>query len=59
MFMIILCSFLLPNDRPHSILADIGKIFKPIPVIDGVIEVDVALIVTIVSIDSNIVFEAL
>ena len=36
--------------------ADVGKAFKPIPVIDKVIEVDVAPITTIVFIDSNIVF---
>ena len=40
--MIILCNILLPNDRADGIPADFGKIFKPIPVIDRVIEVDVA-----------------
>ena len=42
----------------HAIPADIGKIIKPIAVIDRVIEVDVAPI-TIVSTDSNIVFRVL
>ena len=40
----------------HAIPSDIGKIIKPIAVIDRVIEVDVAPIITIVSTDSNIVF---
>ena len=44
-----LCSTLLPIDRVHAIPADIGKTIKPIPVIDRVIEVDVAPIITIVS----------
>ena len=43
----------------HAIPADIGKIIKPIAVIDRVIEVDVAPIITIVSTDSNIVFRVL
>ena len=43
----------------HAIPADIGKIIKPIAVIDRVIEVDVAPIRTIVSTDSNIVFRVL
>ena len=50
---------MLPNDRVQKILADFGKIFKPTPVIDRVIEVDVALIITIESTDSNIVFRVL
>ena len=54
--MIILCNILLPSDRAHAILADIGKVFKPIPVIKRFIEVDGAPIITIVSTDSNIVF---
>ena len=36
--------------------ADIGKTIKPIPVIDRLIEVDVAAILIILSTDSNIVF---
>ena len=43
----------------HAIPSDIGKIIKPIAVIDRVIEVDVAPIITIVSTDSNIVFKVL
>ena len=54
--MINLCNTLLPNDRVQAKPADIGKIIKPIPVIDKVIEVDVAAIKTIMSTDSNIVF---
>ena len=54
--LIILCSTLLPNDRVQTIPADIGKIIGPITVIDGVIEVNVAPIITIVSTDSYIVF---
>ena len=55
--MINLCNTLLPNDRVQAIPADIGKIIKPIPVIDRVIEVDVAPMITILSTDSNIVFK--
>ena len=58
-YMIIQCNTLLANDRVHAIPADIGKTIKPIPVIDRVIKVDVAPIITIVSIDSNIVFKVL
>ena len=54
-----LCNILLPNDRVHAIPADIGKIIKPIPVTDRVIEVDVAPMITILSTDSNIVFRVL
>ena len=57
--MINLSITLLPNDKVQAILADIGKIVKPIPVIDRVIEVDVAAIVKIESTDSNIVFRVL
>ena len=57
--MITLCNTLLPNDRVHAIPADIGKIIEPIPVIDRVIEVDVAPMIMILSTDSNIVFRAL
>ena len=51
-----LCSILLPNDRVQAIPAVIGKIIKPIPVIDKVIEGDVAPMIMIESTDSNIVF---
>ena len=57
--MIISCNTLLPNDRAHAFPAGIGKKIKPIPVIDRVIEVQFAPIVTIVSTDSNIVFRVL
>ena len=57
--MINLCNTLLPNDRVQAIPADIGKIIRPIPVIDRVIEVDVAPMITIESTDSNIVFKFL
>ena len=59
LFIINLCNTLLPNDRLQAIAADIGKIIKPIPVIDKVIEVYVAVIITILSTDSNIVFRGL
>ena len=51
--MVNLCNTLLPNDRAHAIPADTGKIIKPTPVIDRLIEVDVATIITIVSTDSK------
>ena len=44
-------------DRVHIIPADIVKIIKLTPVVDRVIEVDVAALITIVSTDSNIVLE--
>ena len=53
--MIILCNTLLHNGREQTIPVDTGKIIKPIPVIDGDIDVDVAAIFTIVSTDSSIV----
>ena len=55
--MINLCNTLLPNDRPQAIPADIGKTINPIPVIDRVIEVDVAAMIMILSTDSNTVFK--
>ena len=57
--MINLCSTLLPNDIPQAIPADIGRIIKPKPVIDRVIEVDVAPMIMILYTDSNIVFRDL
>ena len=57
--MINLCIALLPNDKPQAIPADISKPINPIPVVDRVIEVDVAPIITIVSTDSKLVFSAL
>ena len=55
--MIILCNILLPNDRIHAIPTEIGKTIRPTPATDEIILVDVAAIITIVSTDSNIVFE--
>ena len=57
--MINLCNTLLPNDKVQAIPADIGKITEPIPVIDEVIEVDVAAMITILSTDSIFVFSVL
>ena len=54
-----LCNTLLPNDNVHEIPAVIGRRIRPIPVIDRVIEVDVAPMITIESTDSNIVFRVL
>ena len=54
--MINLCDTLLDNDRAQELLADIGKIIKPNPVTDRVIEVEVAPMITIESTDSNNVF---
>ena len=47
---------MLPKDKVHAIPADNGKTIKPVPVIDKVVEVDVAPILPIVSNGSNIVF---
>ena len=57
--MINLCNTLLPHDKPQAIPADIGKTINPIPVIDSVIDVEVAAMITIESTDSNIVFRVL
>ena len=57
--MINLFNTLLPNDKVQAIPADIDKIIKPTPVIDRVIEVDVAPMITIESTDSNIVSKVL
>ena len=57
--MIILCNTLLPNDKVQAIPADFGKIIKPTPVTDKVIEVDVAPMMMIESTDSNTVFRVL
>ena len=53
--MINLCNILLPNDRVQAIPADIGKKTRPKPVIDRVIEVEVAPMITIEFTDSDIV----
>ena len=57
--MIIVCDTLLLNDRVQAIRADIGKTIKPIPVIDKVIEVEVAPMITIESTDSDFVLRVL
>ena len=54
-----LCNTLLPNGRVQAIPVDIGKLFRPIQVIDRVIEVDVAPVILILSTDSNTVFRVL
>ena len=54
--MIIICNILLVKDKVHAIPADIGKTIKPKSVIDRVIEVEVAPMITIASTDFNIVF---
>ena len=51
--MIVLCNTLLPNDRVHAIPADIGKKFIPTPIIDRVVEIDVAPRKTTVSTGSS------
>ena len=57
--MIILGNTLLLKDRVQAIRADIGKTIKPTPVIDKILEVDVAPMITIESTDSDIVFRVL
>ena len=57
--MINLCNILLPNDRAQAIPTEIGKIIKPTPVFDRVIEVEVARLITIESTDSKTVFRVL
>ena len=54
--MINLCNSLLRSYKLQAIPADMGKTINPIPVIDRVIEVDVAPMITMLSTDSNIVF---
>ena len=58
-FIINLCNTLLPNDKVQAMPADIGKIIIPTPVIDRVIEVDLAPMIIIQSTDSNTVFRVL
>ena len=57
--MINLCNTLLDNDKAQAIPADIGKIIKLKPVIDRVIEVDVAPMIIILSTDSDTVFRVI
>ena len=59
LFMINSCNTLLPNDRVQAKPADIGKITNPKPVTDKTVEIDVAVMITIESIDSIIVFRVL
>ena len=53
--MIISYSTLLPIDKLHAVVVDIGITINPIPVRDKVIELDVAAIITNVSNDFSIV----
>ena len=55
--MIIFCNTFLPNDRIHTNSAVIGKIFKPIPVVERVAEVDVTPKMTFLFTDSNMSLE--
>ena len=48
---------MLPSNKAHAFSADNGKLIEGIPVIESVIEVDVAPIKTIVSTDSVFVFK--
>ena len=57
--MINLCNILLPKDSVQAIPSDIGKIMKPKPVTDGVIEVDFAPMIRIESTYFNFVFRVL
>ena len=59
MFIINLCKTLWPNDKIPAIPSGIGKTILAIPVIDKVIEFDVAPIKKILSSDSNILFRVL
>ena len=52
--MIIFFIILLPNDRAHAILAEIGTTIKSTPVTDNVTCVVVEPIITTVWTDSNI-----
>ena len=50
------CNTLLVIDNPHAVAVDIGMVINPITVTDKVIEVDVVVIITIVSNEfSNVV----
>ena len=51
-----LCNTLLSNDGVHAIPADSGKTIRSAPVIERVIEVDFAPIITIDSTGSIIMF---
>ena len=53
------CNTLLPSDKVHEILAEIGEIVNPTPVTDRVIENEVAPIMTTESTHSKLVFKVL
>ena len=55
----ILCNTLLPNEKVQAIPATIGKVFKPIPVNDRILEIDVAPKIPIVSIGFKFLFRVL
>ena len=57
--MIVSYNTLLPTDNPHSVTVDIGKVIKPIPVRDKIIELDVVVIIKNVSNYFNIVVNVL
>ena len=57
--MINFCNTLLPNGKPQAIPVDIGEIITLKPVIDRVIEVEVAPMITIESSDSKTAFRVL
>ena len=57
--MINLCDTLLSNDGVQAIPADIGNTIRRIPVIDRVMEVDVAPMIILLSTDSKFMFRVL
>ena len=59
LFVIIFFNIFLPKNEAQAVPADNEKTINPTPVIDRVIEVDVAAIITTVSTVSNIVFRVL
>ena len=52
--MIIFFIILLPNDRAHAILVEIGSTIKPTPVTNNLTDIVVEPIITTVWTDSNI-----
>ena len=59
LFTITSCNTLLPIDKAHADVVDIGITIKTIPVRDKLIELDVVTIVTEVSNDFDIVVTVL
>ena len=57
--MIKFCKTLLPGDKVQTRPAELGETIKPIPVIDKVVEVDVAPMITNPSMDSRSLFRVL